>query len=287
MKKIILTFAVGALLLGACTQPTEKDNSDSLRIASLSEELQQASDYKDSLLLLMNEIYSGIDQINQQEGLLNAISTGEDSNRKEEVRHNLEVIRQKLQANRELLSQMEKKLAASNDKNGVLSKTIESMKAQIASQETQIAQLNSELESAHAQIAQLNEKVETTEEQMQVEVAEKEKAQQEALDATNQLNSVYYAIGTNKELKKNGLISKKFLGKTKVLEGEFEKEYFTTADKRTLLSIPCHDKNVKLWTNHPDGSYQIIENADKTKTIKILNPSKFWSLSNHLIIQIG
>lgn len=288
MKKIIFALGAGVMILASCSAPEEKVNTDSLQIANLSEELQQATDYKDSLLLLMDDIYQGMDQINQQEGLLNNLSaTDDNANRRSEIRQNLEVIRQKLRNNRELLAQMEKKLAASNDKNGLLSKTIENLKTQIASQETHIAQLNTELESAKTQIAQLNEEVAETKEQMEVETAAKEKAQQEVVATTNQLNRVYYAIGTNKELKSKGLISKKFLGKTKVLEGEFDKTYFTTADKRNLITIPCNDKSVKLWTNHPAGSYEIIENGDNTKTIRILDPEKFWSLSNHLIVQIG
>lgn len=288
MKKIFLTFGIVAMMFASCSTPAENDNADSLRIANLSDELQRATDYKDSLLLLMDDIYQGMDQINQQEGLLNNLSaSGDNANRREEIRQNLEVIRQKLRTNRELLVQMEKKLAASNDKNGLLAKTIENLKSQIASQETHIAQLNTELQSARTQIAQLNEEVAETKEQMEIETAEKEKAQQEVVETTNQLNRVYYAIGTNKELKNKGLISKKFLGKTKVLDGEFDATYFTPADKRNFIEVPCNNKSVKLWTNHPDGSYEIIENGNKTKTIKILDPEKFWSVSNHLIIQIG
>lgn len=288
MKKLVITFGISALIFVACSAPTENENADSLRIANLSEELRQASDYKDSLLLLMDDIYQGMDQINQQEGLLNSLgSVGDNANRREEIRQNLEVIRQKLRSNRELLSAMEKKLVASNDKNGLLSKTIENLKSQISSQETHIAQLNTELESAKATIVQLNEQVEESKEQLEAETAEKEKAQQEVVATANQLNRVYYAIGTNKELKNKGLIAKKFLGKTKVLEGEFDKTYFTVGDKRNLLVVPCGDKSVKIWTNHPAGSYEIIENADKIKTVRILDPEKFWSVSNHLIIQIG
>ena len=34
------------------------------------------------------------------------------------------------------------------------------------------------------------------------------------------MNECFYVIGSNKELKANNIISKKFLGKTKVLEGD-------------------------------------------------------------------
>lgn len=288
MRKLLLFFSAAAMLATACTNSESKIDEDSLRIANLSAELNQANDYRDSLLILMSDIYQGIDQINQQEGLLASMQgTSDDENRRDAVRENLETIRQKLQTNRELLAQMEKKLKNSNNQNALLAKTIEDLKTQIASQETKIAQLNSELENAHAQIQNLTTQVAETQEQVRAETEGRERAEQEVVAANNELNRCYYAIGTNKELKKNGLIAKKFLGKTKVLAGDFEMSYFTQGDKRNLRSIPCNDKDVKIWTNHPTGSYEIIENADKTKTIKIINPDKFWSLSNYLIIQIG
>lgn len=122
---------------------------------------------------------------------------------------------------------------------------------------------------------------------MKTETAAKEQAQAETVAAENAANTVYYAIGTNKELKKNGLLEKKFLGSTKVLKGdEINTAYFTTADKRSLTIIPTKSKKVKVWTNMPSDSYQVVENADKTKTIKITNPNEFWKYTRYLIIQV-
>ena len=81
-------------------------------------------------------------------------------------------------------------------------------------------------------------------------------------------------------------MEKKFLGATKVLRGDFNENYFTKADKRNLAEIPTGSKKVKIWTNMPEGSYTIVENPDKTKTIKITNPTEFWSLTPYLIIQV-
>lgn len=288
MKKMVLSMGILMLVATSCSNTETKLNEDSLRIANLTSELSQANDYRDSLLILMDDIYQGIDQINQQEGmLLSMTGVSDDENRRVAIRENLESIRQKLQSNRELLAKMEKRIKEADGDNAVLAKTIENLKGQIASQETKIAQLNEELESARATIEDLNVQVAETQEQVRVETEGRERAEQEVVAVNNELNRCYYAIGTNKELKNNGLISKKFLGSTKVLEGSFDASYFTRSDRRTLRSIPCNNKNVKIWTNHPEGSYEIIENPDRTKTIRITNADKFWSLSNHLIIQIG
>lgn len=286
MKKTIFISGIGILMLASCTGNNQKLAEDSARIAELTAEYAEASSFNDSLMLLMGDIYTGLDSINIQEGLLYNISNGESGDRRAEIRQNLANIKARLASNKELLNNMEAKLKASGNQNGVLSKTIAQLKDHIAQQDEKIANLESELSQAKTQIQDLTAKVSDTEEQVKAETAAKEAAQAETVAAENAANTVYYAIGTNKELKKNGLLEKKFLGQTKVLKGDFNESYFTKADKRSLTVIPTGSKKVKLWTNMPDGSYNINENADGTKTIQITNPKEFWSITPFLIIQV-
>ena len=287
MKKSLLICGVAALLLGACSGNQKKLDEDSVKIATLTQEYNEATDFNDSLMLLMSDIYTGLDSINTQEGLLYNMGAGDNVDRRAEIRQNLANIRARLNANRQLLEQMQQRLDASGNQNAVLSKTIAQLKDRIASQDEKITQLENELASARTQIEDLNTQVSETQEQVKTETAAKEQAQAETVAAENAANTVYYAIGTNKELKKNGLLEKKFLGSTKVLKGdEINTAYFTTADKRSLTIIPTKSKKVKVWTNMPSDSYQVVENADKTKTIKITNPNEFWKYTRYLIIQV-
>lgn len=286
MKKAFLISGLAALILASCAGNQKKLDEDSAKIADLTEEYKEAADFNDSLMLLMGDIYTGLDSINMQEGLLYNMNQGDNADRREEIRRNLSAIKARLNANKKLLADMEAKVKNSGNQNSVLTKTIDQLKAHIASQDEKIAQLQSDLENANKQIGELNNTVAQKEEEVKTETAAKEQAQAETVAAENEANKVYYAIGTNKELKKNGLLEKKFLGATKVLKGNFNASYFTTADKRNLTSIPTTSKKVKVWSNMPADSYQIVENADKTKTIRITNPAKFWSLTPYLIIQV-
>lgn len=287
MKKSILICGVAAFLLASCAGNQKKLDEDSVRIATLTEQYNEANDFNDSLMLLMSDIYTGLDSINTQEGLLYNMGTGDNVDRRAEIRQNLANIRARLNANRELLNQMQARLDQSGNQNSVLSKTVAQLKERIASQDQKITHLESELANAKGQIEELNNQVAESQEQVKSETAAKEQAMQEATAAEDAANTVYYAIGTNKELKKNGLLEKKFLGTTKVLKGdEINNSYFTKADRRTLSSIPTTSKKLKVWTNMPQDSYEIVENADKTKTLRIKNPSEFWKYSSHLILQI-
>lgn len=287
MKKSLFFLSLGALLLSACAGKDEKKelNEDSIKIADLTAEYNEATNFNDSLMLLMGDIYTGLDSINTQEGLLYNMGNGDAADRRAEIRRNLSAIKQRLNANKQLLTQMEAKIKASGNENSVQAKTISQLRQHIEQQDAKIAQLESDLSKAKEEIGNLNTQVAETQEQVKVETAAKEEAQAATVAAENEANKVYYAIGSNKELKQKGLLEKKFLGSTKVLKGQFDASYFVTADKRTLKSIPTNAKKVKIWTNMPEGSYRIVGEKDGPKTIEIVNPDKFWSLASHLIIQ--
>ncbi|MCH5224118.1 MAG: hypothetical protein J1E82_08755 [Muribaculaceae bacterium] len=294
MRKFTLCFCMLALMcVASCSKSNDKDREkeemDSIKIAELTANYDEATTFNDSLMLLMSDIYTGLDSINMQEGLLYNMGNGESLNRREEIRRNLSDIRSRLSANQKVLLQMEQKLKASGNQNSVLSKTIEQMKQSIAQQETKISQLENQLAMAQDSISNLNRKVEAVEEEVKVQTEAKDaalQAVQEADQEIDNLNTVYYALGTNKELKQNGLLEKKFLGQTKVLKGQFNESYFTKVDKRNLSSIPTGAKKIKIWTNMPAGSYEEVKGEDGYITLKITNPQQFWSLSPFLVIQL-
>lgn len=286
MKKSLLFSVLGALLLSSCAGKDQKKiDEDSVKIADLTAEYEEATNFNDSLMLLMGDIYTGLDSINTQEGLLYNMGSGDAADRRAEIRRNLSTIKARLAANKQLLASMEAKVKASGNENSVQAKTIAQLRQHIEQQDAKIAQLESDLSKAKEEIGNLNTQVAETQEQVKVETQAKEEAQAATVAAENEANKVYYAIGSNKELKDKGLLSKKFLGTTKVLKGNFDASYFVTADKRTLKSIPTNAKKVKIWSNMPEGSYRIVGEKDGPKSIEIVNPDKFWSLASHLIIQ--
>lgn len=286
MKKSVFFFALGALLLSSCAgKDKEKIADDSIRIADLTSEYEEATNFNDSLMLLMGDIYTGLDSINTQEGLLYNMGAGDAADRRAEIRHNLSAIKARLAANKQLLAQMEAKVKAAGNENSIQAKTISQLRQRIEQQDAKIAQLESDLSKAKDEISNLNTQVAETQEQVATETAAKEEAQAAATAAENEANTVYYAMGSAKELKSRGLLEKKFLSSTKVLKGQYDASYFVKGDKRNLTSIPTNSKKVKIWSNMPENSYRIVGEKNGPKTIEIVNPAKFWSLASHLVIQ--
>lgn len=287
MKNLLAYIGIASLItLASCSNSyKERAEHDSLRIAELTANYEEATTFNDSLIILMADIYNGLDSINTQEGLLYNMGNTENHDRRAEIRNNLSTIRQRLATNHELLEQLEKKLKASGNQNALLSKTIDQMKTRLQEQDNRIIDLENRLSVANDSIASLNETVSAQANQIEIQTEAKNAAFAAFENAENELNTVYYAIGTNKELKENGFLEKKFLGATKVMQGEWNSSYLTKADKRNLTSINTGAKKIKIWTNVPKDSYTEEVNPDKTITLKIIDPQTFWRQSPYLVIQ--
>ncbi len=286
MKKILVAPVAALLVATACTSREKLEQAEH-QSAELNTELQATLATQDSLFALINDISEGMAQIKDIEQIVAAPGlNGETRSSREALRNDMTAIRQALQQRRERLAQLEEKLKQSGSKNATLLKTIDNLKEQIASQESEIASLNTKLAAAGQEIAALGAQVDSLTTTVTEVTDQREAARQEATQLNDELNTCYFAIGTKSELQKNQIIKTGFLRKTKIMEGDFEKDYFTKADKRTLVSIPLHSSKAEVMTNQPKDSYEIVEGENGQKTLKILNPTRFWELSNFLVVKV-
>lgn len=286
MKKIVFAPLAALIVATGCTSKEKLEKAEQ-QSAELNTELQATLATQDSLFALINEISEGMNQIKDMEHIIATPGlNGDTQSGRAELRNDMASIRQALQQRRERLAQLEENLKNSNGKNATLMKTIENLKQQISSQESEIAQLNSKLSAAGVEIASLGAKVDSLSSTVTAVTTEREEARQEATQLTDELNTCYFAIGTKKELQDNQIIQTGFLRKTKIMEGDFEKNYFTRADKRTLVSIPLHSKKDEVMTKQPKDTYEIVEGDQGQKILKILDPARFWELSNFLVVKV-
>ena len=282
MKKIVLLLACIAMVsMVSCDSSSKYEK----RQAELADSLSTAMAEKDSLFALLTEVSEAVDEIKEMERLMSGGISKETPDQREELKNNLALIKQAMQARREKLNALEAKMKKSANYNAEMKKTIESLRNKIDMQESTIAQLTADLENANAQIQKLNVRVDSLHEVNRAVNKEMEAAQNEALQLTNQLNECYYVVGSKKELKENNIIKGGFLRKTKLMQEDFEQSYFTKADKRELNKLNLHSKKAKVMSNHPKDSYNLI-NEGGVKVLVIEDADKFWSLSNYLVVQI-
>ena len=281
----LLSMCAASLLFSACTSSSKLDEQVKVT-TELTDSLQTANAEKDSLLSLLNEISSGMTQIKDMEKLMSSGDfVKETPDKKDQIKNDMIVIQQAIAERRQKLEELEARLKKSTNYNAEMKKTIESLRMQIETQEATIAELQAALKKAHVEIEGLNVRVDSLTNVNMAVTQEKNAVQEKNIQLTERLNTCYYVVGSKSELKKYNIIETGFLRKTKIMEGDFEKSYFTKADKRTLMTVNLHSKKVKVLSNHPEESYVIVDNGG-VKELKIIDPVGFWDLSNYLIVQI-
>ncbi len=288
MKKLVMLLAVAALL-ASCSKKQSDENATSEQALqeATREELETAVADRDQLLSLVNDISSNMDQIKRLENILTVSDgiSGETGSQRAQIEADIAAIQATLQQRREQLAQLEQRLNSSNLNNKNLQATITALNNQLKSQEEEIASLTKNLNEARAQIGTLTTTVDSLNTTVSTVTDERNIAQQEVADVTNELNTCYYVAANKGELKAHKILETGFLRKAKLLKGDFDQSFFVTANKQTLTSINCHSKKAEVKTNHPKDSYR-FEDVNGSKVLRILDPDKFWSLTNYLVIQI-
>jgi len=288
MRKIVILCVAGALLSSACSNKKQEEQlrqAQALADASR-EELVGAVADRDSLLGLVNEISAGMGEIRRLENILTVNNASETPGQRDQIRADISAIQQALQQRRERLKELERKLANSNITNSKLQATITTLREQIDTQTQEIAGLRANLDDAKSKIGTLDQQVDSLSTTVNTVKAQRDSANQVNTELVNELNTCYYAIGNKSELKANRIIEGGgFLRKTKLMEGDFDRSFFTKADKRTLTTIDLNSSKAEVLTKQPEGSYTITNEGGR-KVLHITNPAEFWSLSNFLVIKI-
>ena len=291
MKKFILMCAAAALVLmaGACSSK-EKDEQlkQAQAMAEASrEELTGAIADRDQLIELVNQISTDMNQIKALENIVTVTNgiKGESKAQRTQIQADIEAIKKTLTERRQRLEQLEKKLSQSSLSNTKLQETITALRSQIDSQAQEIESLRGKLDNANREITTLGTQVDSLTTTVTTVTDERNQAQEQALQATNELNTCYYVIGTKSELKAHDIIESGFLRKTKIMPSDFDQDFFTTADKRTLTQLNLNSSKAEVMTNQPKDSYT-IETVGKQKVLTITDPTRFWSVSNYLVVKI-
>lgn len=263
---------------------------------ALRDSLDMAKSQNEALSSLMDEVTGGMDDILGVERMVTAQELGNaGATTREEVQNKINSLKELLDKRTERLNEIEKALANAEAQKALddaakarMLLTIGRLREQIRVQQDTIDELNRRLNAAQQHINTLNERVDSLKFENRIERREKEIAQREADHATQQVNELqecYYVIGSKKELKAHKILETGFLRKTKILENDFSRSYFTVADKRTLNDISLHSKKAKVLTKHPKNSYYISDSAGE-KVLRIVNPDSFWEFSNYLVVQV-
>ncbi|MCC8175070.1 MAG: hypothetical protein LIO91_01350 [Bacteroidales bacterium] len=274
------------ILLVGCSSGDNKEHPTDLQEASR-QELVTALEERDQLLSLVTDIARCMDQIKQMEELISmsGVHSLEKPSQRTQVLADLALLQKTLQQRREALAELETRLLGSSLYTEEMTTTVEAMKAQIDSRSKELATLRKRLAQANSQISELSQTVDSLSQSVAEATHNADEAWEMSSQLADELNTCYYAVGSHGELKRHKILETAFLRSPRLLKGDFDQEFFTVSDKRDLVMIPLHSRKAKLLTNHPAEAYELV-NIDGQKALRIIDPTRFWGLSNYLVIEV-
>lgn len=288
MKKILSTAALAAILLaGATSCGNTKLSQEDERNHRLDDSLKVALANADSLFSLLYDVTAGMDQITRLEGLMGSELNNENATARENLAKQMEAVQRGLIDRRKRIEELEAKLAATNGGSAKMKHQMDILRRQIDEQASAVSDLRAQLEAANIHIQALDSTIVSLNSTVDTVTAQRDKTEQELQATIAELNTVYYVIGTDKELKSANIIEGGgFLRKTKILPSDFDRSYMTRTDRRTLHEIPIDAKKAKVLTQQPQGSYQFDRLPNGNLSLVITDATAFWSVSNILVIKI-
>ncbi len=289
MKPTIFSLAILLVLMTSCGKQsadykTLKAQNDSLMNAKLT--LQNEVD---GYFSAMNEIEQNIEKIKSTQNTITIQPVGQDLNDdvRTKINEDMAYLNDMLQENKEELSKLKTKLKKSGFKSAELESTIARLTKSLDEESQKVADLQTQLAQKDSLIAGLGTTVDNLGKNIENLATENKVKQSKIADQEETIHTAWYVFGTRKELKEQKIItSDGFFSPQRILESDFNKNYFVRIDARNTKSIPLYSTSAKILTNHPKSSYT-LEKENGNFILLIVNPDDFWSISKYLVIEVN
>jgi chromosome segregation ATPase len=284
IKKIIIVFFALSGIFFSCNN--DKISVLEEEIATMKEEKHIADSLQNNFITVMNQIEANVRAIKEKEKTLSEISTESSESQTDKVLNDLNEIDKLMEANRKKLAQLQSlknKLASINQRVEQYEHVIAEMQSRIDAQDIHITNLENALAEAAENISILTDENEA--------VKQDNTAKQVVIDRhETDINTVYYAVGTAKELQEKEIILKKGgvmgMGKTAILNPQIDNSVVLKADRRKMTEIETLSKKPQLITTHAESSYKWDTSEPDNVKLLITDVAKFWEKSKYLVIQV-
>lgn len=278
--KSLAFFAL--LLLSACTgKKAAPDLGNMEQNDSLQRIIAQRDSEINDMMSTLNDIQDGLSAINQAENRLTVVREGEGANKAAQIKENLAFIANTMARNRDLVKRLQQQLRESRFNGDELRKTIDNLTRQIEEKEQEVQQLKAELSAKDVHIAELDQQIDNLNDNVENLQTDAQQKAQTISNQDKQLNTAWFVFGTKKELKEQHIVEN-----GKVLQANFNKNYFAKIDIRVDKEIKLYSKSARILTMHPSGSYTLTPDVNKQYVLRITNPQLFWSTSKYLVVLV-
>lgn len=282
-SRFLTTLLVVVAASTSCVDRQQHATQTDHRADSLTSVIRAKDSLINAVFADINAISDNLLQIRSREQLITAAEQDDGVRRPlKRIDADIASIDRLLEENRTKIASLERSAARLRAAN----LRIEGLEKMIGDLNSQIEVRKREIDDLRTQLSQRDEQVEALTETIAEHTARIEDLSDEKTQLENRLNTVYYIVGAEKELRDAQIIDRRgSVGRTLRNDSPGTLACFTQADARFLSEIPVDRKKARIISNHPEDSYRMIVDADKiTRKLVIIDPERFWESSKILII---
>lgn len=295
-SKALLALAAFATVGLASCSSGEKEKvieEQTVSIKEMQSEIASRDSAFNEVLNMLSQVEDQVATIVEKENLIANAQSGDNANNKDKLLKELALIDNLVAQSNQTIDDLKGKLRNTDLKLTGFQKRINQLTDDLEQRSTMIADLRSEVLRKDEQINMIAGRYDSIQVITATQVREINTKDQEIellTSVNDDLNTVHYAVGSFKDLKERGLVSKEggflWIGRSIDLNESADSKEYIEIDIREFSKLPIEANKVELVTEHPADSYVIVqdENEANIKYLEITDPKKFWQVSKYLVI---
>jgi len=284
MKKYLILLLIPVFF--ACGRAAKKEAETQKAINdSLMAQTMQKDEAINEFIATVNDIQGSLDTIKMKENIIN-LSTNKNGelklSAKDQIKSDITSIYLLMEKNKKDLADLTRKLKGSSMNVTELTKLVDRLQKDVYQRDAEIGVLRDKLAKLNIIIETANLRLDTLSNVVKTQSGKISEQQQTLAQQDAALNTGYYIVGTEKDLKKNGII-----GKGEKLLSDFNKALFTKVDIRKLTEVSILSKKARVISNHPTSSYKLVGDKKIIQSLQINDYKAFWSNVRYLVIVVN
>lgn len=288
MKSTFYFFAFLVVLFTSCGKHSAEYQRLQAQNDSLMNSKIKLQQEVDGYFSAMNQIEQNIEKIKDTEKIISIQPVGKDLSEdvRSKINEDMTYLYDMLKANKDELSKLKSKLRKSAFRSSQLEQTILKLTKSLEEETIKVSQLQEELVTKDSLILKLDTQVTKMGRDIEDLKVENKTKEVKLKEQDETIHTAWYVFGTMSELKQQKIVTTEGLfSQQRVLQRDFNKNYFVRIDARNTKSIPLYSTHAKILTNHPKSSYT-LEKENGNFVLLIVNPDEFWSVSKYLVVEV-
>ncbi len=266
IAQIVITviLAILAIVFGVVWMNASKENK---ALIKSNEDLQNLYESSTATISEIQESLQALDQdLSGQLFSQSEIPNASPADRRERIISSIANMRDQIEADKKKISQLESQLANSRTQLRGVQDMVTRLKASLEDKERIMAELQERL-------GILDETIEAERRENQMAIAEREQTiaerEQALKDAERAANTIYYVVGTRKQLMDQGIVDRKGgilgIGRVTTVNRQLATEKFTEINLQDTLEISFKvtNKGYSILSNHVATTYKVEKEDDE------------------------